>query len=439
MAQVKVTLSDPATCAAPDGPFQHVYVTISDVQANISSTAGSNDSGWVDLTPGLSTTPKQVDLLGQANNQCFLATLGDNMQLQAGNYGQIRLILAATSANVSGDMCSGSGNCVVLTSDGSTHPLQLSSEAQTGIKIPPGQIAGGQFSIKAGETKDLNIDFNTCASIVKQGNGQYRLKPVLHAGEISTTSSSINGKILDAGTGNPISGMATVNLEQPDSNGIDRVVMSTPVATDGTFVFCPLPSGTYDVVIVATNTSGAIYIPAIITGVSTGSTIGTVSLNASTFVPTTAPTLTGQVTSTSSLNPAAGIDVTLSTLETVNSKVYTIPLPMTATQSSATLVVETATQSTQNPACPSGTFCADYSLQVPADAALAAAWSSSGVTFTVGTPTLATYTVDGMATSISTSTSTCTTSELQSTPPTTLAGTTTITGAVPNLDFTSCQ
>lgn len=439
MAQVKVTLSDPATCAAPDGPFEHVYVTISDVQANISSTASDNDSGWVDLTPGLSTAPKQVDLLGQANNQCFLATLGDNMQLQAGNYGQIRLILAATSANVSGDMCSGAGNCVVLTSDGSTHALQLSSEAQTGIKIPPGQIAGGQFSIAAGETKDLNIDFNTCASIVKQGNGQYRLKPVLHAGEVSTTSSSINGKVLDAGTGNVVAGTVTVNLEQPDSGGVDRVVMSTTAASDGTFVFCPIPAGTYDVVIVGTNTSGAIYIPAIVTGVSTGSTLGTVSINPSTFVPTAAPTLTGQVTSTSSLNPAAGIDVTLSTLETVNSKVYTIPLPMTATQSSATLLVETATQTTQNPACPSGTFCANYSLQVPADAAIAAAWSSSGETFTVGTPTLATYTVDGMATSLTTNASTCTTSELQSTPATTLAGTTTITGAVPNLDFTSCQ
>ncbi|HWA94825.1 MAG TPA: DUF4382 domain-containing protein [Terracidiphilus sp.] len=439
MAQVKVTLSDPATCAAPDGPFQHVYVTISDVQANISSTAGDNDSGWVDLTPSLPSAPKQIDLLGQANNQCFLATLGDNQELQAGNYGQIRLILSETSANISGDMCSGAGNCVVLTSDGSTHPLQLSSEAKTGIKIPPGQIAGGQFSIAAGETKDLNIDFNTCESIVKQGNGQYRLKPVLHAGEIATTSSSINGKILDAGTGNPISGMATVNLEQPDSGGIDRVVMSATVASDGTFVFCPLPAGTYDVVVVGTNTSGAIYIPAIITGVSTGSTIGTVSLNPSTFTPTIAPTLTGQVTSTSSLSPAAGIDVTLSTLETVNSKTYTIPLPMTSTQSAATLTVETAGQTAQNPACPTGTFCANYSLQVPADAALAAAWSSSGVTFTPGTPTLATYTVDGMATSLSTSAATCSTSELQSTPATTLAGTDPITGAVPNLDFTSCQ
>jgi hypothetical protein len=65
------------------------------------------------------------------------------------------------------------------------------------LKIPSGQIAGGQFVVAAGETKDLNIDFNACASIVTLGNGQFRLKPVLHAGEVNLTSSSINGRIVD--------------------------------------------------------------------------------------------------------------------------------------------------------------------------------------------------------------------------------------------------
>jgi hypothetical protein len=50
-----------------------------------------------------------------------------------------------------------------------------------GLKIPFGQIASGGFTIGAGQTKDLDIDFNTCASIVIEGHGQYRLKPVLHA------------------------------------------------------------------------------------------------------------------------------------------------------------------------------------------------------------------------------------------------------------------
>jgi hypothetical protein len=42
---VSVMLSDPATCATPNGPFSHVYVTVTDVQVHTSSTAGDNDSG----------------------------------------------------------------------------------------------------------------------------------------------------------------------------------------------------------------------------------------------------------------------------------------------------------------------------------------------------------------------------------------------------------
>ena len=206
MGTVTTTLSDPATCQAPNGPYSHVYVTITDVKANMSASANSSDSGWVDLTPNLSKSPMQVDLLGQANNHCFLATLGDNLQLQAGTYQQIRLILASnTATSVSGNMCGSANNCVVLASNSSVHPIQLSSEAQTGIKIPAGQIDSGGFTVSAGKTSDLDINFNTCSSLVVEGNGQYRLKPVLHAGEVSTTSTSINGTVLDASTGNSYS------------------------------------------------------------------------------------------------------------------------------------------------------------------------------------------------------------------------------------------
>ena len=80
-AMATVSISDPATCAGPSGPFAHVYVTITDVQVHTSAAAGDNDAGWTDLTPNLGKQPKQIDLLGQANNQCFLATLGDAQQL----------------------------------------------------------------------------------------------------------------------------------------------------------------------------------------------------------------------------------------------------------------------------------------------------------------------------------------------------------------------
>jgi hypothetical protein len=86
--------------------------------------------------------------------------------------------------------------------------------------------------------------------------GQYRLKPVLHAGEVSTTSTSINGKILDSATGNPVTGQVVVALEQKDATGVDRVMMATLAGSDGSFVFCPIPTGTYDIVVAGERADG---------------------------------------------------------------------------------------------------------------------------------------------------------------------------------------
>ncbi|MGA8041560.1 MAG: DUF4382 domain-containing protein, partial [Terracidiphilus sp.] len=407
----------------PDGPYSHVWVTITDVQANVSATASPTDNTWVDLTPGLSTAPKQVDLLAQANNQCFLASLGDNMQLQAGSYQQIRLMLADNSTGLTTNACGTSANCVMLTSDttNTPHALLLSSEAKTGLKIPSGQIAGGAFNINAGQTKDLDIDFNTCESIVQQGNGGYRLKPVLHAGEVSTTSVSMNGKVVTAGTTPVAVAGAVVSLEQPDATGVDRILASTTTASDGTWVICPVMEGNaskpYDVVITAADSTGILYAPSIVTGVTIGSTVGTVALNLPAGTNITAATSTalisGQVTSVNASSAGTAIDAALTVLEISTNGTYTIPLPMTATQEAGTAVtVTTATYTTQVPACnPTSAFCADYgpltqnwgtqqsagALQVPAAGAYVGAWSSSGVALTQPNVVPA-YVVDGIAT-----------------------------------------
>ena len=442
MATVTTMISDPATCATPNGPFSHVYVTITDVSANMSSTAGNSDSGWVDLTPNLKNAPKQVDLLGLANNQCFLASLGDAQQLQAGTYQQIRIILATDSTSITSNSCgNGSANCVQLTSDSSFHTLNLSSEAQTGIKIPAGQISGGGLTLQAGKTTDLDIDFQTCQSIVQEGNGQYRLKPVLHAGEVSTISASINGAVIDAGTGKPVAGMVWVAVEQKDPGGVDRVIQSTIANADGTFVFCPLAAGTYDVVISAMRSSdGALYAPSIVTGVAVGDTTGNVKLNPPTLAAASSfANLIGLVTSANNASPAApiSIDVTLTALATVNSNIYTIPQqPAVSPYYGVSQVVTTGKGPVGSPpvTCPSGTDCINYSLPVPSGGAYFGAWSSGGATLTQSAP-LATYAVDGITTS------TCSAADVNSNPPLALSG----SGPFPsvaitnNLAFTGCQ
>jgi len=388
---VTVHLSDPATCQAPSGPFAHVYVTISDVQVHTSSSASATDSGWVDLTPNLAKAPKQIDLLGPAANGCFLAQLGDPLELQAGTYQQLRVILSS-SAPQGANPCGTAANCVVLTGGGN-YPLSLSSETKTGIKIPSGQIANGGFNISAGQTKDLDIDFNTCISIVQQGNGVYRLKPVLHAGEVSTTSTSINGVVVDSGTGKAIAGNAIVALEQKDSAGIDRIVMSTMTDATGAFVFCPLPAGTYDVVIVGTGASGVVYSPTVVTGISPGSALGNVAMHVLPVVSASAATLAGQVTSANSASAGTVADVQVSALETVATGfTITVPLLPTSTQTSAALALETAASGS----CPSGTDCVSYSIQLPAGAAFVGVYSASGTTVTQSSLAVA-YAMDGIA------------------------------------------
>ena len=432
VASVNVVLSDPATCQAPSGPFVHVYVTITDVKASVNASAGDNDSSFVDLTPGLAQAPKQIDLLGQANNQCFLASLGATTQLQAGQYQQIRIILADNSTTFSGNNCVGAANCVVTSSG--NFPLQLSSESKTGIKIPSGQIASGGFNIAAGQTKDLDIDFNTCVSIVQEGNGKYRLKPVLHAGEVTTTSSSINGTVIDNATGNAINGSVLVALEQKDANGIDRVFMSTLTTSTGAFVFCPLPSGTYDVVIVGESTTRVAYAPAVITGVSTGSALSTVKLYAQSTAATAPVTLNGTVTTQVTASPAVATaaDIEVSALEQVSAGLtVTIPLLQNSTQSSATLALHTASGSP----CATGFDCLSYTMQLPAATSYVGTFAAGGTTLTISA-TAASYTVDALAFLPSSGgTIDCSPSEIKSAAMAPVAGATT---TVAPIAFTGC-
>lgn len=435
-ANATITLSDPATCAGTAGRFAHVYVTVTDVRVHTSDSAGPTDSGWQDLTPGLAAAPKQIDLLGQANNQCFLATLGATTQLQPGTYQQIRLILADNTATISNNACAAAGavNCVVLNSTSTPKPLLLSSESKTGIKIPSGQISSGKFTIAAGETKDLNLDFDTCASIVQEGNGQYRLKPVLHAGEVSTTSTSINGKVIDQSTGAAVTGSVLVALEQKDATGVDRIVMTTLTNADGTFVFCPIPAGAYDVVVVGVNNSGVAYAPSILTGISNGQTTGTLALYAPPAGALSTSTMNGSVTSQSASSKGIVIDVQLSALTTLASGTYTIPLVPNAQQSSATLALETLAVST----CPLNTDCVSYSVLLPARGAYVAAYSTTTPSLTQSSA-FATYTLDGFATAQSSGgIADCMSPELKTSAYALTASSVSVAVTSP-LSFTQCQ
>ena len=315
--------------------------------------------------------------------------------------------------------------------------LLLSSESKTGIKIPSGQIAGGSFTVASGETKDLNINFDTCASIVVQGNGQFRLKPVLHAGEVALTAVSINGRLVDKATNAAIvGGKAIVALEQKDINGVDRVIMQATPDSSGAFNFCPVPTGTYDVVAVAVSGANVVYAATITTGVQQGSALGSIPMIAVTGTNTSPGSITGQVTSANATSNGIAIDVMLSALQTVNSTNFTIPVGA----QSATL-----TKTTEKPSgcatdpCPpyTATYTMDLVPPVPPTVGAFSATPPTSYTAGSGTPP-ATYVVEGQAfVPMSGGTADCTQPKMTTTPVAVNPGTP--AASAPTLAFTGCQ
>lgn len=410
MGTITVSLSDPPSCMPPNGQFEHVFITVRSVQAHTSASATDSSAGWQELAPQLANQPMQIDLFSTPQTTCVLAQLG-SASLPAGTYQQIRLLLVANSPAASAttpqqNACAGNGfNCVEL-SDGSFHELQLSSQDNTGLKIPPGQIVGGPLTVAAGQSVDLNIDFNACASIVAEGNGQFRLKPTLTAGQVSANNSGIGGQVLDSVAKAPIAGEVMVAIEQPDQTGTDRIMMQTAADANGNFRFCPLPTGTFDIVVVAVGPNNLPYNATTIVNVPNGTSLN-VPLVAETGA--TAPAvLQGFVTATTG-TAGATADVTLSALQQISftttmatMRQVTIPLEKISAigatpETDSTGLISVASNTNCPQGAPANTNCAQYTLVVPASNPNVGVFTSSGVTFTAPASGNVLYSVDAQA------------------------------------------
>ena len=197
-AAVSIVISDPAACKASGGPFTDVYVTIANVQASTNADAAANDPSFVDLTPGLSAAPQQLDPLGQANSKCFLASLSVGQQVAAGNYQQMRVFLAPDShaSSVSNNACGASyANCLVRT-DNSLHDLVLPAAASQGIPLAANQIINGSIAFNAGDQPYIDLNIDVCSSILATADGQYEFNPIVHAGLIPSKGSTISGTVV---------------------------------------------------------------------------------------------------------------------------------------------------------------------------------------------------------------------------------------------------
>ena len=285
------------------------------------------------------------------------------------------------------------------------HELNLSSQANTGLKIPPGQMVGGPLQVSAGQSVDLNIDFNACASIVQEGNGQFRLKPVLTAGQVGPNDSGIGGQIVDSLTKAPIQGTVLVAIEQPNSMGIERILMEASADAGGNFRFCPLPAGMFDIVAVAVGLNNLPYNATAVMNVPNGVNLGAIPLVAETGA--TAPAVLDGFVTASTSSGGASMDVSIAALQPITlagnmNRQLNIPLQTIAATATSPEVDSTGLISVSSSAnCPVGSpmnaNCAEYKLVVPGSNPSVGVYSSSGFSYSVPATGDVPFTVDATA------------------------------------------
>lgn len=186
------------------GPYDAVYVDLIGVEVT-----GDNSE-----TVSLNTSAGIYNLLDLTNG---VSTLIATSIVDEARVSQIRLIL-------------GTNNSVVI--NGVSHPLSTPSADQTGLKILVNQ------TFQANVANTILIDFDANQSIVDQGNGTYKLKPVLRT-ITATTTGSIKGSITPVGTIAAVSATSTTT----------GFVYSSNVSDTGNFQILGLPPGTYTLTI----------------------------------------------------------------------------------------------------------------------------------------------------------------------------------------------
>ena len=127
-----------------------------------------------------------------------------------------------------GEEGSGSNNTVLVNNV--SYPLSTPSAEQSGLKLQVHQ------TLEAGVEYSILLDFDANQSIVDQGNGTYKLKPV-----IRTIDTAISGSVM--GKISPIGLIATVTATSALAS------YTSIVSVSGDFLIQGVPAGTYSVTV----------------------------------------------------------------------------------------------------------------------------------------------------------------------------------------------
>ena len=152
--RLKIYLTDLSEKNKADDPETYVAInlTIYKIQIHLAGEDEEDEGEWVEL---ILNEPTEYNLIELKDESILLS----EDELTPGKYTQIRLFVIDASLDIE------FGEIGV--------PVEIPSADQTGIKlIHP-------FEIIAGETIELTIDFDAEESIIKTGNGSYKLNPVI--------------------------------------------------------------------------------------------------------------------------------------------------------------------------------------------------------------------------------------------------------------------
>ncbi|WP_373018221.1 DUF4382 domain-containing protein [Thiomicrorhabdus sp.] len=152
---------------APIDEAQAVWVEFTGVSIKKQNDDPEAPEEWIDIT---FDQPKSIDLLTLQGSQNI--QLLTDQALEAGTYSEIRLHVNAVQDGIEDSY---------ITLDDGNHELDIPSGSQTGLKVK------GEIVVAADQAVGFTVDFDVRKSIVVQGNGDYKLKPVLHLTQDSLT------------------------------------------------------------------------------------------------------------------------------------------------------------------------------------------------------------------------------------------------------------
>lgn len=172
---------------APIDEAKSVFIEFSGLSLKQGTSETSDE--WINID---FNQPISIDLLTLQGSSHI--NLLSEEQLPVGAYSEIRLHIHQD------DTDNDEENYIVLN-DGSdtTHPITIPSGLTSGLKVK------GDINIPENGEAGFTIDFDVRKSIVVQGNGEYKLKPVLKLTEDSLTghiAGSVSSELLVSSDGN---------------------------------------------------------------------------------------------------------------------------------------------------------------------------------------------------------------------------------------------